>query len=166
MQILTLENTTFSMNDLPEEVDDMRFAVLDNSNPKEPDYFFIPLIFLQSFNSPALVLKIGKHTVRMPRDWMMLIGEPDHGDLEVIPLTSLTDRGFHAFLYNPRSDFRPEFAPVEIVDVYQDVRWYFPKLKPEQLLAVPLHDGEKPKCAYFVEEISRASEIVDVEKVW
>jgi hypothetical protein len=166
MQILTLENTTFSMNDLPEEVDDMRFAVLDNSNPKEPDYFFIPLIFLQSFNSPALVLKIGKHTVRMPRDWMMLIGEPDHGDLEVIPLTSLNDRGFHAFLYNPRSDFRPEFAPVEIVDVYQDVRWYFPKLKPGQLLAVPLHDGEKPKCAYFVEEISRASEIVDVEKVW
>jgi hypothetical protein len=166
MQILTLDNVTFSMNDLPEEVDDMRFAVLDNSNPKEPDYFFIPLIFLQSFNSPALVLKIGKHTVRMPRDWMMLIGEPDHGDLEVIPLTSLNDRGFHAFLYNPRSDFRPEFAPVEIVDVYQDVKWYFPKLKPGQLLAVPLHGGEKPKCAYFVEEISRTSEIVDVQKVW
>ena len=78
MQILTLDNVTFSMNDLPEEVDDMRFAVLDNSNPKEPDYFFIPLIFLQSFSSPALVLKIGKHTVRMPRDCMMLIGEPDH----------------------------------------------------------------------------------------
>ena len=166
MQILTLDNVTFSMNDLPEEVDDMRFAVLDNSNPKEPDYFFIPLIFLQSFSSPALVLKIGKHTVRMPRDWMMLIGEPDHGDLEVIPLTSLNDRGFHAFLYNPRSDFRPEFAPVEIIDVYQDVKWYFPKLKPGQLLAVPLHDGGKPKCAYFVGEISRTSEIVDVQKVW
>ena len=166
MQILTLENTTFSMNDLPEEVDDMRFAVLDNSNPKEPDYFIIPLIFLQSFNSPALVLKIGEHTVRMPRDWMMLIGEPDHGDLEVIPLTSLNDRGFHAFVFNPRSDFRPSFSPVEIVDVYQDVRWYFPKLKPGQLLAVPLESGSKPRCAYFVEEISRASEIVDVEKVW
>jgi len=166
MQILTLENETFSMNDLPEEVDDMRFAVLDNSNPKEPDYFFIPLIFLQSFNSPALVLRIGKYTVRMPRDWMMLIGEPDHGDLEVIPLTSLNDRGFHAFTFNPRSDFKPEFRPVEIVDVYQDVRWYFPKLKPGQLLAVPLESGSKPKCAYFVEEISRASEVVDVEKVW
>ena len=102
----------------------------------------------------------------MPRDWMMLIGEPDHGDLEVIPLTSLNDRGFHAFTFNPRSDFKPEFRPVEIVDVYQDVRWYFPKLKPGQLLAVPLESGSKPKCAYFVEEISRASEVVDVEKVW
>ena len=63
MQILTLENKTFVMNDLPDEVDDMRFAVLDNSNPKDPDYFFIPLIFLQSFNAPALVLKIGNNTI-------------------------------------------------------------------------------------------------------
>ena len=74
MQILTLENKTFVMNDLPDEVDDMRFAVLDNSNPKDPDYFFIPLIFLQSFNAPALVLKIADKTIRMPRDWMMLLG--------------------------------------------------------------------------------------------
>ena len=88
MQILTLENKTFVMNDLPEEVDELRFAVLDNSNPKEPDYFFIPLIFLQSFNAPALVLKIGEHTIRMPRDWQMLIGESEVGDLEVVPLTS------------------------------------------------------------------------------
>ena len=43
MQILTLENKTFVMNDLPEEVEELRFAVLDNSNPKEPDYYFIPL---------------------------------------------------------------------------------------------------------------------------
>ena len=78
----------------------------------------------------------------------------------------MNDRGFNAFLYNPRSDFRPEFAPVEIVDVYQEVKWYFPKLKPGHLLAVPLEEGDKPRCAYFVEEISRTSEIVDVGKVW
>mgnify|MGYP001166891275 FL=1 len=166
MQILTLENKTFVMNDLPEEVEDLRFAVLDNSNPKEPDYFFIPLIFLQSFNAPALVLKIGKHTIRMPRDWQMLIGESEVGDLEVVPLTSLNDRGFNAFTFNPRGQFRPEFYPVEIVDVYQEVKWYFPKLKPGHLLAVPLCEGENPPCAYFVEDISRTSEIVDVAKIW
>ena len=58
MRILTLDNTAFDMNKLPEEVDDLRFAILDNSNPATPDYFFIPLIFLESFNSPALVLDI------------------------------------------------------------------------------------------------------------
>ena len=46
MRILTLENTAYEMNDIPDEVDDLRFAILDNSNPADPDYFFIPLIFL------------------------------------------------------------------------------------------------------------------------
>ena len=46
MRILTLENETFLLNNLPEELkEDVRFSVLDNSNPKEPDFFFIPLIF-------------------------------------------------------------------------------------------------------------------------
>ena len=51
MRILTLDNTYYDLNQLPEEVDDMRFAILDNSNPAEPDYHFIPLIFLESFNA-------------------------------------------------------------------------------------------------------------------
>ena len=44
MRILTLEDTAFDMNELPDEVDDLRFAVLDNSDPQNPDYFYIPLI--------------------------------------------------------------------------------------------------------------------------
>ena len=50
MKILQLENQTYTLEKIPEYVDDqLRFAVLDNSNPAEPDYFFIPLIFLESF---------------------------------------------------------------------------------------------------------------------
>ena len=81
MYILTLENTAYEMNEIPDEVEDLRFAILDNSDPKNPDYFFIPLIFLESFNSPALVLRIGGNLVKMPVDWQILIGEPDFGDL-------------------------------------------------------------------------------------
>jgi hypothetical protein len=167
MRILTLDNKSYEMNEIPDEVEDLRFCVLDNSDPKDPDYFYIPLIFLESFNSPALVLKIGPWTVKMPVDWQVLIGEPDLGDLEVVPLTSINDRGFSVFTFNPLSSFKPEFFPVEIVDIYQDVKWYFPKLKPGQMLAVPLEEGkEKPLCAYFVKDISRQSEVVDYGKVW
>ena len=167
MRLLTLDNTVYDLTSIPEEVDDVRFCVLDNSDPKDPDYFFIPLIFLESFNSPALVLRIGPHEITMPIDWQLLIGEHDLGDLEVVPLTSINDRGFSVFTFNPRSSFRPEFHPVEIVDIYQDVKWYFPKLKPGQLLAVPLETGtEKPLCAYFVKDISRQSEVVDYGKCW
>jgi hypothetical protein len=166
MRILTLDNTSYSMDAIPDEIDEVRFCVLDNSDPKDPDYFYIPLIFLESFNSPALVLKIGEDIIRMPVDWQLLIGEPDFGDLEVVPLTSINDRGFNVFTFNPLTSFKPEFHPVEIVDIYQDVKWYFPKLKPGQMLAIPLTEGEKPMCAFFIKDISRQSEVVDYGKVW
>ena len=69
-RILNLEtNRAYNLNDIPDEVEDLRFCVLDNSDPKAPDYFYIPLIFLESFNSPALVLRIGEQTIKMPVDW-------------------------------------------------------------------------------------------------
>lgn len=167
-RILTLENKSYDMTEIPEELEeDLRFCVLDNSDPKNPDYFYIPLIFLESFNSPALVLKIGKWTVKMPVDWQILIGEPDLGDLEVVPLTSINDRGFNVFCFNPRTSFRPEFHTVEISDIYHDVKWYFPKLKPGQLLAIPLEENvENPLCVYFIKDVSRQSEVVQYDKAW
>lgn len=166
MRILTENNTCFEMTEFPEVVDDLRFCVLDNSNPKDPDYFFIPLIFLETFNDPAFVLRIGGKTIRMPYNWQILIGESDYGDLEVLPLSRLNDRNFKAFAFNPLSSSMADFDEIEIIDVYADVKWYFPKLKPGQLLAVPLETGPKPKCAFFVKEISRQSEIVDITKAW
>ena len=165
MNILLLENIKYNLENLPEEVDDFRFAILDNSNPSNVDYHYIPLIFLESFNAPALVLKIGKHTIKMPVDWQILIGEKEHGDLETLPLTSINDRGFNAFVFNPLSSFMLDFLPIEIVDIYHDVTWYAPRLRNGQFLCVPLEDGPNPKCAYFVKEISRNCEIVDVSQV-
>jgi hypothetical protein len=167
MQILTLDNRTFHLNNLPDEVDDnMRFSVLDNSNPNEPDFFFQPLIFLESFNSPAVVLRIGKHEIQMPLDWCIVVGCRESGnDLEVVPLTSLTDRGFDAFVFNPLTDFKFRFGEIEILNIYMDVKWYFPKMRNGHILATPLTDGDKPPCTYFVKEISRQSEIIQYGKL-
>ena len=104
MQILTLENKTYYLNDLPEELEeDMRFSVFDNSDPANPDYFYIPLIFLESFTAPAAVLKIGPYTVNMPLDWCTIVGDPEGPGMEILPLTSLNDRGFRTFCFNPIS---------------------------------------------------------------
>lgn len=167
MRILTLDNISFEINELPNEIDEMRFCVFDNSDPQNPDYFFIPLIFLESFSSPALVLKVGEHIIKMPVDWQMLIGEPDFGDLEIVPLQSLNDRDFKAFVFNPLTSFRPEFLPIDIMDVFTDNKWYFPKLKNGQMLCVPLETNvKKPRCVYFVKDITRNSEVVNISKAW
>jgi hypothetical protein len=166
MNILLLEDQQYNLENLPEEVDDFRFAILDNSNPHNVDYHFIPLIFLESFSSPALVLKIGDSVIKMPVDWQIVIGEKEHGDLEALPLTSLNDRGFSAFEFNPLSSFLPSFLPIEILDIYHDVTWYSPRLKNGQYLCVPIEEGEKPRCVYFVKEVSRSCEIIDYSQAF
>jgi hypothetical protein len=166
MNILLLDNTKYNLENLPEEVDDLRFAILDNSNPTNVDYHYIPLIFLESFSAPALVLKIGNSTNKMPVDWQVLIGDEEGGDLETLPLSSLNDRGFSVFQFNPLTSFSPSFLPIEVIDIYSDVTWYAPRLRNGQFLCVPIDDGLEPRCVYFVKEVSRNCEIVDYAQVF
>ena len=52
------------------------------------------------------------------------VGCSDSGnDLEILPLTSIGDRGFEAF--NPI--FASAIASVKVINYYNDVKWYFPK---------------------------------------
>ena len=104
MKILTLENRPFKLEKIPEWVDEkLRFAVLDNSDPGNPDFFYIPLIFLESFYAPAICLQIGEHNIQMPMDWSIAITDEDLTGIEVIPLTSLNNRGFLTATLNPLS---------------------------------------------------------------
>lgn len=166
MRILTLDNNHFNLENLPEEIDDLRFAILDNSNTSNVDYYYIPLIFLESFNSPALVLRVGDRSLKLPLEWQILIGEPDLGDLETIPLTSINDRGFKAYQFNPINGFKPSFLDIEVMDVYNDVTWYSPRLKNGQFLCIPIDDGPDPRCIYVVKEVSRNCEIVDFNQAF
>lgn len=167
MQILTLDDESFDLSKMPDELEeDIRFAVLDNNDTANPDFFFVPLIFLESFNSPAMALRIGGNEIIMPVDWSIAVCDSECGtDIEVMPLTSLNDRGFEAFLFNPLSGFRQEYAEIEIINVYNDVKWFFPKIKNNQLLTVPLREGAKPLCAFFTKDISRQCEVIDFYKL-
>lgn len=65
---------------------------------------------------------------------------------------------------NPLDNKIPDSEPITITNIYQDVKWYFPKLKNGHLLAVPLEDKPHPKCAYFVKEVNKVQdfELADV----
>jgi hypothetical protein len=113
-----------------------------------------------------MVMEINGNEIMMPIDWSIAVGDAMSGnDLEVLPLTSINDRGFEAFLFNPLSSFKTEFGEIKITNFYNDVKWYFPKMKNGQLLSVPITNGKKPLCAYFVKDISRQSELIDYSKL-
>ena len=162
MKILTLEDQALDLNTLPEQIEeDIRFSVLDNSDPSNPDFFFIPLIFLESFSSPSVVLDIGGYELQMPIDWNIAVGCSDSGnDIEVLPLTSIGDRGFETFLFNPHTSFKPDFTPVKVINYYNDVKWYFPKVRNGQLLSVPIEEKKEPLCAYFIKDVTRQTEVI------
>ena len=167
MRILTLENKALDLNTLPDELDeDIRFSILDNSDPNEPDFVYLPLIFLESFSSPAIVLEIEGNEVMMPIDWHMAVGCSESGnDLEVLQLTSIADRGFEAFLFNPLTSYKPEFGDIKVTNFYNEVKWFFPKMKNGNLLSVPITDGDKPLCAFFIRDVTRQTEVIDYGKI-
>jgi hypothetical protein len=163
MRILTLDDTAYEMNKLPEHVnEDMRFSVLDNSDPKQPDFFFLPMIYVESFSCPAIVLEIAGQEITMPLDWNIAVGDKENSHtVDVVPLTSLGERGFDAFLFNPLHGFKAEFGNIKVINFYNDVKWHFPKIKNNQLLSVPITLGKSPLCAFFVKDISRQCESID-----
>ena len=54
MKILTVDNKTYELDDILEVVDDLRYGVLDYSNPKNVDYYFILPVFQKVFILPSI----------------------------------------------------------------------------------------------------------------
>jgi hypothetical protein len=166
MRILTNENTTYELDEIPELVDDLRYGVLDYNNPGNIDYYFIPLIFLESFYSPAAVLQIGKYTLNVPLDWSIVICDPMIGDPEVISIMGLNDRGFKTVALNPISGFTLEYHDVQVTNVFTDVKWHAPKLKFGHILCVPLSDKPESPCVLLVKESNKIPEVLSINDIW
>lgn len=95
----------------------------------------------------------------MPMDWSILICDEDYSAVEVIPLASLNNRGFRCLTMNPMINKSLSSEEINITNIYQDVKWYFPKLKNGHILAVPLENKPNPACAFFVKEINKVCDI-------
>lgn len=165
MKILTPDNVGFDMNDIPNEIDDIRYGVLDYSDKDDVDYYFMPLIFLDNFPRPAADLQLGPYRIQMPLDWSIMIVDKDSGAIEILELKSINDREFDAWGFNPINGYMPSFLPINVLNIYPDVNWFFPKLKYGHILAVPLEDGPSPVCAYFVKDINKLPDVLDITKL-
>jgi len=166
MNILTLDNESYNIDFVPEQIDDIRYSVLDYSNRHDVDYVFQPLVFLEIFTAPAAVLNIGGNIINVPLDWNIIIGDTGVGDPEIVPVSSLTTRGFKAFCFNPLSSIIPSYKEVKLVNVFNQMKWYFPKLKYGHFLTTPIEDKEKPECVYFIKEVTKIPDVLESEDLW
>ena len=167
MNILTVENNVYNLDSVPDQIDDLRYCVLDVTDPEYYDYFWHPLVFLESFYSPAMVLNIGGKEIQMPMDWSIAICDDDaHSEIEIIPLTSLNNRGFKTPVFNPMDNKIHKIEEVFITNIYQEVKWFFPKLKHGHLLVTPIENKNVPKSVLFVKEANKIPDPVDLSDVF
>jgi hypothetical protein len=165
MKILTSANLPFDLNQIPEKIDDLRYCVLDYSDHHNVDYYWPPLVFLDIFSSPCADIRIGPHNIQMPLNWSVVVGDKHAGDLETMKLVDIMDKDFEVFVFNPISGYMPDFQEIEILNVFSDVRWCFPKLKVGHFLAVPLESGHKPMCAFFIQDVGKHCEVLDIREL-
>ena len=59
----------------------------------------------------------------------------------------------------------PNWAPVQIVNVFVELKWYFPKLKFGHLLTMPLQNKHNPLCGFFVKETNKIPDVIDIGDV-
>lgn len=165
MHILTENNIPFSMNNIPNLVDDIRYSILDYSSVNDVDYFCIPLVFLETFTTPAAEIKIGNNKLQVPLDWSIVIGEKDVGDLEIIPITQCLDRDFNVFCYNPINGYRPEYQTLDVTNIYPDVKWHVPKLKYGHLMVLPIEMKQDPLCCFIVKDTHKLPDVLDISRL-
>lgn len=167
MFILTPENDVFDMNTIPELLeDDIRFCVLDYSDPQNVDFYFMALVFIDSFPRPSADLQIGKHRIQLPLDWSIVIADKDFGYMEILELKDLRDRPFEAMIFNPISGFMPDFGEITQINMFPDITWNVPKLKYGHILVVPLQQTANPPCIFCVKDIHRLPESLDITKIF
>lgn len=167
MKILTIDNQQYEIDYVPEQIGDIRYSVLDYSNKNDVDYLFQPLVFLEIFDSPAAILKIGSNKIKVPLDWNIIIGEPETNDPEVVPVSMLTNTGFKSFCFNPLTSMIPSYKDVRLVNVYNQVRWHCPKLKYGHFLTVPIDNKqENPDCVYFIKETAKIPDVLSSQDLW
>ena len=57
--------------------------------------------------------------------------------------------------------FKADFEEVNVGNFYNEVKWYFPKMKNNQLISTPVTNGKQPSCAFFVKDMSRQCESIE-----
>lgn len=182
MRILTPENTVFDVTQIVDGISQQKCAILDASDPKNIDYFFVNLTFFNEYEYPAVELQIGPYTLEVPMNWRILTGDSHQGDLELIDLEELPNFDYDAFVLNPFKSYTPTFMPVQIRNSYTSVTsWFTPKLQKKQILAVPLGDPSQwesrvnpdtkvetiyPLCCFFCDDSDKMNDVLDIRDVF
>ena len=161
MNVLTPENFAFEVDQIADTIPEEMYCVLDLSQHGDSDYYFRHILNIVSFNSISADLQIGDNVVQVPLGWQILLGDEESGMLEMCTIENILNMTEPcAFVYNPIRSMYPRYLPVKVLRVFTlPTKWQMPMLQKKNLLALPLHNGENPLCAYFADENEKIQDL-------
>ena len=133
MQILDENNQIKDTDRLSESC---HYSVLRFKDPKEPDFYFDELTYVEEFPSCTIKLLIGENEVFVPFHWSILCSDMEY--IQTIPFAEFSGRNFHAFCMNPIDGFLPHYPQIRIVDIFKNTTWSCPPINDKDMLVVPI----------------------------
>jgi len=153
MLILTNKNQSFDLNNIGHVLKEpVHYGVYDYADKTNGDYYFRPLVMTETFNNVPIVFQIGQYKIMLPQEWSIVLGDPETGDVELIPTDEINSREFHALVYNPIGSIMHKMFPIKPIGVFADLTWTMPRLGFHNFLLVPLAAGENPDCIFIINE--------------
>lgn len=170
--LILSENNTVMDTDKVTAAEKVYYGVLDFTRPKSPDYHFNPLVFVDTYQAPAVVLEVGNYTVVLPFKWSILITYADQA--EVVPIKELPGKEYDAFCLNPISGYMPRMLPIRLVNIHNNASWTSPPMDRNKMLVVPIgferdsegNQRDQPLCMIVGEQKVRAPDTIDMSTLW
>jgi hypothetical protein len=165
MIILTEENTPLNIQTNFDILKEKRimFSVFDCSLKDNYDFFFLPLIYLESHKTDIAILKLNNNLVYLPVNYKILIGERYYDKLENVSIFDCYSGIFSAICLNPINCYTLDFVKIEVVSILNDVIWFFPKIKNYNYVVYPIENKKSPKCILVANDIIRLPD--ELEKI-
>lgn len=138
MLILDENNTTKDTDKLDESC---HYSVLRFKDPKNPDFFFDELTYIEEFTAPTMKIQIGDYETFVPFHWSILCSDLEY--IQTIPLYEFSGRDFQAFCINPIDGYRPYYLKVRLIEVFENTTWSCPPIQDKDMLMIPI--GKQPQ---------------------
>jgi hypothetical protein len=166
MLILDENNNPIETDRLGDKTD-VYYCTLDLKKPKNPDYKWQPLVFLDTYTAAGAVISVGNTEVTLPYHWSLITVCQDQAEL--IPIKKISGRGITAFGFNPLDGFMPEWLPIRITDTPENSSWSSPIFEKTEMLVIPIEtdNGDRgPRCIIAGEPRTRMPDSLDLALLW
>lgn len=101
------------------------------------DFTLTPLTVLEEIIAPTIELTVHNFTFTLPANWNVLVVDDETLQLDVVEVSELSGRDFHAFVYGPDKP-RHEQVPLQVTDYSPHFTNVGPSLTKNQMLCHPI----------------------------